>query len=133
MSDVIDYEKYKEESDKLKNYLNSVVGLATFSLALACLSFENSRVIALFCTPLVFGLAFAAPAMRSLLEALNLIESAESKLDRELMKENLYEITNRESKLKFILSLSVYIYSLVFFMLVLFTPWFARLAKGLML
>ncbi len=131
MNDILNFKKYDAEAYKIKTYLNTVVGLATFSLALACLSFDNPRVIAMFCTPIIVGLFVSAPRLQSTLESKNVIKFAVTEDDKKLLEQNFYEVTNREPKLKFIISISVYLYSVMFFGLILLTPWFAHWVKAL--
>ena len=113
MNELVDIRKYKQELQNGKMYLNSIAGLATFSLSLVCLSFDNPQKVAMLCLPIVIGLIISMPRLTSVYQGKQLIKFAENQNDKKLIEEQIYRLTNNvESKRKFILDGAVFFYSI---------------------
>ncbi|WP_318473366.1 hypothetical protein [Photobacterium leiognathi] len=122
-SELIDINKYKKELKKGKTYLNSIAGLAVFSLSLGCLSFDNPQKVAFLCLPIVIGLILAMPEFSSVYQGKQLMKFAKNKEDKELIEKELYKQTNSvESNGKFILEMMVFIYSIATYAFILIYP-----------
>ncbi|CAM3627366.1 hypothetical protein [Parendozoicomonas haliclonae] len=59
-SKLFDEEDIKQEAKKHNDFLNTGVGLISFTLALTCLSFNDPQKAALLCFPIVLGILLQA-------------------------------------------------------------------------
>lgn len=123
INELIDIKKYKQELKSGKIYLNSIAGLATFSLSLGCLSFDNPQRVAWLCFPIVIGLIITMSQFSSVYQGKQLMKFADNKEDQKLLEKQFYKSTNSvESKHKFIYDMIVFIYSMLIYGVILIHP-----------
>ncbi|EMG1958701.1 hypothetical protein J4H19_22800 [Vibrio alginolyticus] len=120
--DLIDDNKFEADKQRSREYFNHIIGIITFTISLACLSFDNPQKVALLCLPVVFSLLAGAPNFRSLKEARDLIDYAESDEDKEILKQRFNEQINKKSRVKQVFEVFIYFYGVLFYSLVLMRP-----------
>ncbi|KHT39174.1 hypothetical protein [Vibrio sinaloensis] len=116
---MLDLTKFKEDCISNKNYFNHVVGIVSFSISLACLSFDNPQKMALFSLPIIMSLLLGAPEFQSTKEYRELVRFADNEKDKELLMRTFSEKVGSPFKLKDVFQMGVYLYGVMFYFVVL--------------
>ena len=119
MTDLVNVEKYNQETLELYQYLNHVLGLISFTLGFASLGFDNPNIAAAFCLPVIISLviAYVQTAMPSK-EIVALNELIKETNSPEAIEERK-KLTGKMQTLKDLWHSPLYVYGLFFYLGVL--------------